>query len=52
MTETRIRRAVAADAAVLAALAERTFRDTFATVNTAENAAASYGAEKQRAEIE
>ncbi len=52
----RIRRADAADAAALAALAERTFRDTFAEVNTPENmaahAAASYGTDKQRAEIE
>jgi ribosomal protein S18 acetylase RimI-like enzyme len=52
----RIRSATAADASMLAALAERTFRDTFASVNTPENmiahAAASYGAEKQRAEIE
>lgn len=56
MIATRIRRASAADAAALAALAERTFRDTFAAVNTAQNmathAAASYGADKQRAEIE
>lgn len=56
MIETYIRSATAADAAVLAALAERTFRDTFAAVNTAENmaahAVASYGADKQRAEIE
>lgn len=52
----RIRRATATDAAALAALAERTFRDTFTAANTAENmaahAAASYGADKQRAEIE
>ena len=56
MTALRIRRAVATDAATLAALAERTFRDTFAAVNTAENmaahAAATYGVEKQLAEIE
>ncbi|HEX7915045.1 GNAT family N-acetyltransferase [Rudaea sp.] len=56
MTETRIRRATAADAGTLAALAERTFRDTFAAVNTPEDmaahAAASYGVDKQRAEIE
>jgi len=56
MTGTHIHRATAADAAVLAALAERTFRDTFAAVNTPEDmaahAAASYGADKQRAEIE
>ena len=52
----QIRRASAADAATLAALAERTFRDTFTEVNTPENmaahAAASYGIDKQRAEIE
>ena len=52
----RIRRASAADAATLAALAERTFRDTFTEVNTSENmaahAAAAYGTDKQRAEIE
>jgi len=52
----RIRRAIAADAAKLSALAERTFRDTFAAVNTPENmaahAAAAYGAGKQLSEIE
>lgn len=52
----QIRRASAADAATLAALAERTFRDTFTEVNTPENmaahAAASYGIDKQREEIE
>lgn len=51
-----IRRASASDAATLAALAERTFRDTFAVANTPENmaahAAASYGVDKQLAEIE
>lgn len=56
MTAMQIRRASAADAATLAALAERTFRDTFTEVNTPENmaahAAASYGIDKQRAEIE
>ena len=56
MTTTQIRHASAADAATLAALAERTFRDTFTEVNTPENmaahAAASYGIDKQRAEIE
>jgi len=56
MTDLRIRRATADDAAALAALAERTFRDTFAAVNTPEDmaahAAASYGADKQRTEIE
>lgn len=50
-----IRRATAVDAAALAALAERTFRDTFAAVNTPDNmaahAAASYGVEIQLAEI-
>jgi len=52
----QIRHASAADAATLAALAERTFRDTFTEVNTPENmaahAAASYGIDKQREEIE
>jgi len=52
----QVRRASAADAATLAALAERTFRDTFTEVNTPENmaahAAASYGIDKQREEIE
>jgi len=56
VTATQIRRASAADAANLAALAERTFRDTFTEVNTPENmaahAAASYGIDKQREEIE
>ncbi|MBS0584372.1 MAG: GNAT family N-acetyltransferase [Proteobacteria bacterium] len=56
MTGAQVRRAAAADAAMLAALAERTFRDTFAAVNTPRNmaahAAASYGADKQLAEIE
>jgi len=56
VTTTQIRHASAADAATLAALAERTFRDTFTEVNTPENmaahAAASYGIDKQRAEIE
>lgn len=56
MTALRIRRAIAADAAMLAALAERTFRDTFASANTAENmaahATASYSAAKQLAEIQ
>jgi ribosomal protein S18 acetylase RimI-like enzyme len=51
-----IRVATPADAAMLAALAERTFRDTFAAVNTtqdmAAHAAASYGVDKQLAEIE
>ena len=56
MSAVTIRRASAADAATLSALAERTFRDTFAAVNSAENmaahAAAAYGVDKQRAEIE
>jgi len=56
VTAMQIRHASAADAATLAALAERTFRDTFTEVNTPENmaahAAASYGIDKQRAEIE
>ena len=56
MTTIQIRRASAVDAATLAALAERTFHDTFTEVNTPENmaahAAASYGIDKQRAEIE
>jgi len=56
VTTTQIRHASAADAATLAALAERTFRDTFTEVNTPENmaahAAASYGIDKQREEIE
>jgi len=56
VTAMQVRRASAADAATLAALAERTFRDTFTEVNTPENmaahAAASYGIDKQREEIE
>ena len=52
----RIRSPIASDAATLAALAERTFRDTFAGANTAEDmaahVAASYAEDKQRAEIE
>ena len=50
-----IRRAVAADAAALAALAERTFRAAFEADNTAEDMAAhvarSYGPALQAAEI-
>jgi ribosomal protein S18 acetylase RimI-like enzyme len=50
-----IRRAVAADAAVLAELAMRTFNDTFAGVNTPADMAAhnarTYGIDIQRAEI-
>jgi ribosomal protein S18 acetylase RimI-like enzyme len=51
-----IRRATADDAATLAELAERTFRDTFARDNRAEDmeayAARTYGEERQRREIE
>ena len=50
-----IRRAVVADASLLAELAARTFTDTFAGVNTPADMAAhnarTYGAEIQRAEI-
>jgi ribosomal protein S18 acetylase RimI-like enzyme len=56
MNAVTIRHASAADAAALSALAERTFRDTFAAVNSAENmaahVAAAYGVDKQLAEIE
>jgi len=57
MTVTRgIRRASASDAPALAALAERTFRETFAAANTAadmqRHCEASYGEALQRAEIE
>ena len=52
----RIRPAAPADAAALADLAERTFRDTFAAVNTpadvAAHIAASYSPAMQLAEIE
>ena len=52
----RIRSAVPVDAAALADLAERTFRDTFATVNTPANVAAhtsaSYSPARQLVEIE
>ncbi|HEY8011118.1 MAG TPA: GNAT family N-acetyltransferase [Rudaea sp.] len=51
----RIRPAASADAVALADLAERTFRDTFAAVNTPANVAAhisaSYSPAKQLAEI-
>jgi len=50
-----VRRATPADAPALAALAERTFRDTFAADNTAMDmdlhCARAFGAEIQRAEI-
>lgn len=52
----RIRRAVASDAAALAAFGERTFRQTFGAQNRAEDMAAytrkTYGEAQQRAEIE
>ena len=51
-----VRRAAPSDAAMLAALAARTFHDTFADSNTAEDMeqflGATYGEEIQRAEIE
>ncbi|HEU4889360.1 MAG TPA: GNAT family N-acetyltransferase [Thermoanaerobaculia bacterium] len=51
-----IRRATTADAAALAEIAERTFRDTFAAQNSPEDleayVATAYGEEKQRREIE
>ena len=51
-----LRRAVTADAAALAELAARTFSDTFAPHNTAEDMAAflakAYGEAQQRREIE
>lgn len=51
-----IRRAARSDALALATVAERTFRDTFAADNTAEDMAlhcgASYGESLQAAEIE
>ena len=52
----KIRRATVADAAALAEIAERTFRDTFAAHNTPEDleayVASAYGAEIQRRELE
>lgn len=52
----RLRPAGPADAAELSALAERTFRDTFATLNTAEDmdlhCASSYSPARQAAEID
>jgi ribosomal protein S18 acetylase RimI-like enzyme len=51
-----VRRAIATDAAALAELGERTFRDAFASGNTAENLeaylSATYGPDQQRREIE
>lgn len=51
----RIRNATAADAAPLAALAERTFRDTFAAVNTADDieayVRAAFPLDRVRAEL-
>lgn len=51
-----IRRATTADAAALAEIAERTFRDTFGAQNTPEDLEAyvptAYSEEKQRREIE
>lgn len=56
MTLEIIRYAVPDDAATLAALAERTFRDTYAAFNTPENMtahlAATFSPERQRIEIE
>lgn len=52
---TSIRRAIPSDAGALALLAERTFRDTFEAMNSAENmalhCAATYGEALQLAEI-
>jgi ribosomal protein S18 acetylase RimI-like enzyme len=52
----KIRHATVADAAALAEIAERTFRDTFAEHNTPEDLeayiASAYGEEKQRRELE
>lgn len=52
----KIRRATVADAAALAEIAERTFRDTFTAHNTPEDleayVASAYGEEKQRRELE
>jgi ribosomal protein S18 acetylase RimI-like enzyme len=52
----KIRRATTADAAALAEIAERTFRDTFTEHNTPEDleayVAGAYGEEKQRRELE
>jgi ribosomal protein S18 acetylase RimI-like enzyme len=51
-----IRRATVSDAAALAEIAERTFRDTFAAHNTPEDleayVASAYSEEKQRRELE
>lgn len=50
-----IRQAIPSDAGTLAALAERTFRDTFEAMNSAEDMAlhcqSTFGEERQRAEI-
>lgn len=52
----KIRQATVADAAALAEIAERTFRDTFAAHNTPEDleayVASAYSEEKQRRELE
>ena len=52
----KIRQATVADAAALAEIAERTFRDTFAEHNTPEDletyVASAYSEEKQRRELE
>ena len=52
----KIRRATVDDAAALAEIAERTFRDTFTEHNTREDleayVASAYGEEKQRRELE
>jgi ribosomal protein S18 acetylase RimI-like enzyme len=56
MSAYHIRPAAAADASALAALGERTFRDTFAADNTPENieahVAAAYSPARQAAELE
>ena len=56
MSAFKIRKAVVDDAADLAAFAARTFSDTFATLNTADDMAAhlasAYSGAQQRAEIE
>jgi ribosomal protein S18 acetylase RimI-like enzyme len=56
MQQETIRLAVSDDAAALAALGAKTFQDTYAAFNTAENmalhVAAAFSPERQRAEIE
>jgi ribosomal protein S18 acetylase RimI-like enzyme len=56
VSELKIRRATLDDAAALAEIAERTFRDTFAADNTPEDleayVASAYGEEIQRRELE